>query len=241
MRAFSAGDVSALRAAGAFVATGDPDDEGRLEAAMADVHTVVHVGAGFAAAPESQMAEARVVATAAANAGVRRLVALSIAGADEAAAEPLRRAAAVIERSFAAVPCPSVVVRTGLVDTPWVRDALATAGLGAEALDVDVAPVRPADLVELLVAFDRARGSAREGHLVVAADGPLRLRVADYLAGVGVRAVGAGSLVGRQLPAAAPAARLQAALTGPWTTSDPSVIDGWTFADLTPQVPGGGP
>jgi len=186
------------------------------------------------------VAEARVVATAAANAGVRRLVALSMPGADDLAPDPLRRAAAVVEATFADLPLPSIVVRAGLIDTPWLRDALATAGLGAELLSVELAPVRMTDLVELLVAFDRARGAARAGHLVVAADGPRSMLVADYLAGIGVQPAGAGSLVGRRLPEPAAAARLLASLGGPWKTTDSSVLDGWAFAGITPQVPGGG-
>ncbi|MEX2504715.1 MAG: hypothetical protein WD378_07685, partial [Egicoccus sp.] len=40
VRAYGSGDTSQLRSAGAFVATGTADDEGRLESAMAEVHTV---------------------------------------------------------------------------------------------------------------------------------------------------------------------------------------------------------
>jgi hypothetical protein len=44
VRAYAHGAVADLRAAGAIVASGEVDDEGRLEAAMVQVHTVVHVG-----------------------------------------------------------------------------------------------------------------------------------------------------------------------------------------------------
>ena len=235
------GDVSALRAAGAFVSMAEPDDEGRLEAALAEVHTVVHVGGGLASPdPDRLVADAEVVASAATGAGVRRLVCLSLPGADDSAADPLRRAKAAVEARFAQVPCPSVVVRAGLVDTPWVRDLLVTGGLDAAALEKQVAPVRAGDLIELLVAFDRARASAPQGHLVVAADGPERLSLAGYLDRVGADRVGRGALRGRRLPDQATLDRVVEVLAGPWWSDDPTLVDGWAFAELEPAAPGVG-
>jgi hypothetical protein len=46
-----------------------------------------------------------------------------------------------------AAPVPTVVVRVSLVDTPAIRDALATAGLSADELERPIAPVRPTDVV----------------------------------------------------------------------------------------------
>ena len=239
VRVVADGDVSALRAGGAFVSVAEPDDEGRIEAALAEVHTVVHVGGGLASPdPDRLVAEAEVVAAAATAAGVRRIVCLSLPGAHAAAADPLRRAKAAVEARFAHVPCPSVVVRAGLVDTPWVRDLLVTAGLAAETLEREVAPVRASDLVELLVAFDRARASAPQGHLVVAADGPQRLSVAGYLDRVGAARVGRGPLRGRRLPDAATVDRVVEVLAGPWWSDDPTLVDGWAFAEFQPAVPG---
>jgi uncharacterized protein YbjT (DUF2867 family) len=234
------GDVSTLRAAGAIVANATPDDEGRLEAALAEVHTLVHVGSGLLARDlAGEVAAAEVVARAASNAGVRRIIALSLPGADTEAAEPLRRAKGRVEAIFAAAAPPSVVLRVSLLDTPATRDALATGGLGTHVLDTPVAPVRVPDLLELVVAFDRARGEASHGHLVVAADGPLRLHLADHLRRLGVDAPGAGGLVGRRFTDPARAPLLRGALTGgPWWTDDPTVLDGWRFAGLEPSSPG---
>jgi uncharacterized protein YbjT (DUF2867 family) len=238
VRTFGIGDTASLRAAGAFVATGTPDDEGRLEAALAEVHTLVHVGGGLLSPdPDRIVAAAQVAARAATNAGIRRIIALSLPGADPDATEPLRRAKAAAEALFAAVPCPSVIVRCSLVDTPAARDALATAGLGPEALAVELAPVRMVDLIELVVAFDRARSSLAAGHLVVAADGPERMSVAGYLDRVG--AVGPGSRVGRRLVPAGADAQLPATLIdGPWWSEDPTLVDGWAFAGFAPEPPG---
>jgi uncharacterized protein YbjT (DUF2867 family) len=240
VRVLASGDVSSLRAAGAIVATGTVDDEGRLEAALAEVHTVVHVGGGLLTRdPARLVADAEVVARAAGNAGVRRIVALSVPGADNEATEPLRRAKGEVEARFAAAPPPSIAVRTSLVDTPAIRDSLATSGLGAELADIEVAPVRAADLIELVVAFDRARGSAAHGHLVAAADGPVRLPLGAYLLRAGVASPGGGTLVGRRFadPVRTPLLR-EALRGGPWWTDDPAVLDGWRFAELRPGAPG---
>jgi hypothetical protein len=154
---------------------------------------VVHVGSGILARDlAGEVAAAEVLARAASNAGVRRIIALSLPGADTEAAEPLRRAKGRVEATFAAAAPPSVVLRVSLLDTPATRDALATGGLGTHVLATPVAPVRVPDLLELVVAFDRARGEASHGHLVVAADGPLRLRLADHLRRLGIDGAGSG-------------------------------------------------
>ncbi|MFT5222988.1 MAG: hypothetical protein ACI867_001298, partial [Glaciecola sp.] len=68
------GDVAILRAAGAIVAAGDVDDEGRLEAACEQVHTVIHLAGGLLSpSPERIVADAASVANAAGSAGVHRL------------------------------------------------------------------------------------------------------------------------------------------------------------------------
>jgi uncharacterized protein YbjT (DUF2867 family) len=233
VRAYAHGDATSLRAAGAMVATGEVDDEGRLEAAMEQVHTVVHVGGGLLSAdPDALVRDAEVVATAAANAGVRRLIALSLPGADPQASDPLRRAKGRVEACVAQAATPSIVVRASWVDTDAAADAVLAGGLLAKAEEVEVAPVRVDDLLELIVVFDRARSSASRGHLVVAADGPEQLRLAEHLRR---RDPGHRSLVGRRLPAPAVLATLRAALTGPWATTATEVVDGWAFSGVAPR------
>jgi hypothetical protein len=240
VRVFADGDVGSLRAAGAFVSMGTADDEGRLEAALADVHTLVHLGGALPLGdPDQVLADARVVVRAATNAGVRRVLLRSLPGAEATAADPMRRALAEVEGLVAQVPCPTVVIRAGLVDTPQLRDALVTGGLG-DALDVEVAPLRGSDLLELVAAFDRARSSSSRGHLLVSADGPLRTSVAGYLDRVGAATVGRGPLVGRRLPDPEAAASLASVLRGPWWSTDPTVLNGWDFAGIEPTVPGPG-
>lgn len=239
VRVTAAGDVASLRAAGAFVATATSDDEGRLEAALADVHTLVHVGGGLATRDSGRIvADAEVAARAARGAGVRRIIALSVAGATPDASDPFRRAKAAMEAAFADLPCPTIVLRLGLVDTPALRDALVTAGLDPAHLDVVVRPVRVADVLELVVAFDRARARSTQGHLVVAADGPQAMSVAGYLDRVTGSQAGRGRLLGRRLPDAATIDRLVATLVGRWEQTEPHLLDGWGFAQLEPGVPG---
>lgn len=245
VRVTADGDVGLLRAQGAFVATATTDDEGRLEAALADVHTLVHVGGGLGTPePGRLVADAEVVARAATGAGIRRIVALSLPGAEAVADDPLRRAKAEVEQILAEVACQTIVLRVGLVDTPWLRDAFLTAGLAPELLATPIRALRLDDVLELVVAFDRARAAAPEGHLAVAADGPVARSVAGYLDRVTASAGGRGSRVGRRLPDAATIARLTAVLAGPWDQDDEvaagRLLDGWSFSSLTPAEPGPG-
>lgn len=242
VRAYADGDTSALRAAGAFIASGTPDDEGRLEAAAAEVHTIVHVGGGLLTSdPSAIVRDAGVLLRAAGNAGVRRIIGLSLPGASPQANDPIRQAKGEFEGRFEQAPVPTIVLRSSLVATPRIRDVLATAGIGAAGRQVPVAPIQPADLVEAVVAFDRARSSATTGHLVVALDGPERLTVGAWLTRSGVAAPGRGGMVGRQLADIARTAHLQDALDGPWWTEDPTVLDGWGFTGITPAPPVGSP
>lgn len=233
VRAYGSGDTAALRAAGAFVASGDGDDEGRLEAALADVHTLIHVGGGVLTSPDRIVAHAEVAARAAANAGVRRVITLSLPGAGAAARDEIRRAKGRAEEVLTAVPAPTVVIRTGLLDTPVLRDALTTVGLDDEVLAGDVAPVRVEDVIEVVAAFDRARSRSSHGQLVVATPGPRWMTLADYVGRVGVH-----GRIGRRLPDPATSRRLADALAGPWRDDYPGIVDAWQFTGTVPGAPG---
>lgn len=238
VRAYCTGDGDAmrLRSAGAVVATGDLDDEGRLEAALAEAHTLVHLGGDVLSVSADQLrVDADVAIRAAVNAGVRRIVALSSAGAHPEAPDPLRRAHAHLEQQLAAADVPTVVVRTSLVDRPELRDALATFDLDPHELATSVAPLRPGDLAELLSAFDAARSTAQRGHVVFAADGPVRTTVAGYLERVGVAPSGtAGRFVGRVYRPATAHPLLRPSLAAGWVASSADVPDAWEFARIRP-------
>lgn len=235
VRTFGPDPTPDLRARGAFAASGDHDDHGRLEAALAQVHTLVHAGTPLLAGSTDRWLHEGVRAIdAAVRAGVQRLVLLSLPGASGAAADAARVAAGVLEDHAEAADLPSVVVRTALVDTPALRDAVAA--IGSTPDEVVVAPLRPEDLVEALVALDRARSSATSGHVVFAAAGPEPLTLDAWLRRTGVRSSGgATDFVGRTYRPGGASAPLRVALAGPWVEpDDAAVADLWDFAGIEP-------
>ena len=226
------GDGADLRAGGALVATGDLDDVGRMDAAMTDVHTVVHpVLACLAPSTDRLEADATAVAAAASGAGVKRLIVLSVPGADPGAVDGLRAACGRIEQAVADLDLPTIVVRVLLVDLPAVRDAVVSAGVTPAQRERVVAPVRPADLVAGLVALDAARSSATVGHAVFRADGAT-MTLGSYLDRVGAGLVGRVWTPGTRVPLFADA------LVGPATSDETDTADLWTFAGVTPRPVG---
>lgn len=236
VRAVTRTRVGELRAAGVHVAVADPDDVGRIEAAATQVHTVVHLVGGLdadadAAAAERVVAESSAVVRAAEGAEVRRLVLVTMAGAAPEAADVLRRAHARAEAAAEAAAPPSIVVRAPLVDTPALRARLRVLGPEADLAAHAVPVLAPDDLVELVVALDRARSTAASGHLVLAATAARTMTLGELAAG--------GTRVGSRL--ASPAARtaLMAALTGPWQEPDPTVPDAWRLLGIAPPATAG--
>ena len=131
--------------------------------------------------------------------------------------------------SHPALPVPTIEVRTGLVDTPAAADLLLGAGLPLQERTRAVAVVAVEDLLELIVAIDRARSRATEGHLVIAADGPVRRTIDEHLMLVGGGA--RSRLTGRRVPSPAERAALLATLDGPWWNEDPLIPDAWSLFD----------
>lgn len=194
VRLFSVGDVTALRQRGAFVAAGTWDDEGRLEAALTDAHTLVFVPHGLSGPAERIAAAAQVAAMAATNAGIKRVIMLSSLGACRSS-EPYRAALAAAEQQLSGVPAPTLVLRSNLVASPRLVDALLTANLDGLD-DVPVAPVAIDELAELVVAFDQARADSTDGVLTVRCDGPQNVTFGAYRD----RLIQQHSRVGRQVP-----------------------------------------
>jgi uncharacterized protein YbjT (DUF2867 family) len=220
------GDVAALREAGAFVAVGTLDDEGRLDAAMTDVHTVIALHADPVATTPAPVLghHLDVLLTAASNAGVNRLVVRSVPGAG-AATDGLRAACADVERRLAELDLPTVVVRTSLVDTPELRDALAATGTVPG--DLSVAPLHLDDVVAALVALDDARGSV-VGHATFRLQGPVKA-MTDYLDE-------GRDLVGRVYTAPDQRPLLSPSLATSWAEPEDAVTaDLLDFAGLTPR------
>lgn len=232
VRATANDGVGLLRAEGIFTAACDPDDEGTLEAALTRVHTLVVLLGGLGrASTDALLREGHAAVRAAQGADVQRVVIVTLAGSDERADDGLRRAHGEVAAALAASPSPSIEVRTGLVDTAAATDLLLAAGLPDEHRARDVAPVRLADLIELLVAIDDARSRVSEGHLVVAADGAVRLSVGEHLERSSRREPHAERtrLTGRRVPSSAARGALLETLEGPWWNDDTSVPDAWTL------------
>lgn len=246
VRAFCAEEapVAAFRQLGVICASGSLLDEGHLETAMEQVHTVVHVVAGPLHHDTAQIVEeTATVVSAAIGAQVRRILALSVAGAGEAR-DPLRQAAGEAEQLVREAPCQSVVVRLSLLDTPELRHALARTPLPREALAIPVAPLRPEDVAALIAWFDDRRDLA--GGLF-AADGATAEPLRDYLRRVEVTPLSlpgtghalkrrAGWMAGR-LRSSLPAPLLAESLSAPWT-SGASVPDAWAVSGIRPLTVG---
>lgn len=168
VRAFASGDgdVAAVRTAGAVVAVGDHDDEGHLDAAMTHAHTVVVPTRSWFDDPARVRLETSVIVTAAVQAGVVRIVLVSLLGADPAHSDDVLAACGLGEAAAAAAPIQSVVVRT---DGPADELGDIAAALPCDAV---LAPVARDRLVAGLAALDAARTTQRGGHAVFTALGP---------------------------------------------------------------------
>ncbi len=224
-----------LRARGAFVATGDHDDHGRLEAALAQVHTMIHTGPGLLVDdPDRLVVEGVLALDAAVRAEVERVVLLSLPGASASSDDPLRAAAGRLEAYAASLDVPTVVIRPSLVDTAALRDAVAFEVSTPD--DTVVAPVTVDDLAAGLLAIDSARSTAAAGHVVFAATGPEPLTLDEWLRRTGVRGRDGTDVVGRLYRPGGGATPLARALRGPWVEEiGPTIADLWAFAGVTPS------
>jgi uncharacterized protein YbjT (DUF2867 family) len=240
VRATASDGVALLRAEGVFTAACDADDEGTLEAALTQVHTLVVLLGGLGRADaDGVRREGLTAARAADGAGIERAVIVTLSGAAADAADPLRRAHGDVADAFAGLSLPSIELRTGLVATPAATDLLLAAGLPPEVRAQHVAPVAPGELLELVVAVDRARSRAETGHLVAAADGRTRCTLDEHLARSASMGAtdGRARLTGRRVPSPAVRDALLATIAGPWWTDDPQVPDAWDLFGVTPAAP----
>lgn len=240
VRAFCAPDapVGEVRQLGAIVASGSLLDEGHLETAMEQVHTVVHLGVDpLASSADLVVEEAATVLSAAVGAGIRRLLVLSLPGATSDADDPLRRAAAEVELLAQDGPFPATVVRASLIDSPELRAEAARVPLPSTVLDNPVAPVRPADLAGLFMWLDDQRDLAGGTFEVLAAEGPAVLPLRDHLRRVGVTPMSTVGRVVERLRPGSSGSVLAETLAGPWLSGG-GIADGWLRAGIEPSAPG---
>lgn len=168
-----AGVVEGYRHWGAKVARGSLDDEGRLELAMEQVHTVVHTGGGFLDSPVGIVDELAGVVSAALGAGCRRLVWLSAIGAQAPGDDPYLAACAEAEALLAEAPVETVVLRRAVTYGPHdPLTALLAAGLPGVDPRAMHAPLYLDDLAAAVQAADVERGAAGARHVIVSLAGP---------------------------------------------------------------------
>jgi len=202
-------DPAPLRGLGCKVAQGALDDEGHLETAMEQVHTVFHLAPNLLDDPARLLDVAATVVAAAIGAGCRRLVLLSAIGTAAPSGNAYLEAVAQAEGLAAEAPLESIVFRAALTYGP---DDLLTAALAAGAAAGALrhgppgpqadrpggrhAPLWAGDLAAALAQADRDRAAAgAELHLVVPIAGPDSLEVAEL-----VRALRGSPLAGRAGP-----------------------------------------
>jgi len=182
-------DAVELRALGCKVALGEIDDEGLLETALEQVHSVVHCWGGPLTAPDVELDGVAGVLSAAIGARCRRLVWASQLGADDPRDVAYLRACAQIETLLADCDLETVVVRRALTYgegdelTEWLAGgAAAASGARAEAVH---APLALGDLASALAAADDLPRGGTEGlSMVLSLAGPVRTTLGAVAAGL---------------------------------------------------------
>lgn len=180
-------DAARLRAAGCKVAVGEFDDEGHLEAALEQVHTVVHCRTGPLHEPDDQVEVAATLSSALLGAGVRRLI--WVCDLADGGGHAYAAAIAQIRELFEELPLETVMLATALrygEGDPFTQ-RLRAGWLSGAALDAHAvhSPVHLDDVVRAVAVADRRRGSRRELHLQLALIGPERYTLEQFLQRLG--------------------------------------------------------
>ncbi len=218
--ATGAGDVAALRATGAHVAVGDLDDVGRIESAMTGVHTVMAVQADPTWPDLDDLdTSLRTILSAAVGAEVQRVILRSVPGAAAGASDLLRHVCGTAEEAARDMDLPTFAVRTSLVRTTRLQDALASLPPRLRAATTPIAPMSVDDLVTGLVALDAARSTATSGHALFVAHGEVTTLADDLGEDDGM--VGRTRLAPDEVPLLAPS------LATSWVDDDPVAADLW--------------
>lgn len=192
------GRVERLRRAGSKVAVGGLDDEGHLEAALAQVHTVVHCWRGPWQRPDDVVAGAATVVSALLGAGVRRMVWVrELATSGE---NPYLAALDATADLVDDLPVETVTLATGMRHGPGdeLTDRLRAGWLSGTAVDPSTphAPVHVDDVAHAVEAADRQRATVAALHVRLALVGPETMPLRDVLGRLGappLDAAGSGS------------------------------------------------
>ncbi len=182
-----AANPAPFHALGCKVARGALDDEGHLESALEQVHTVMHLASSPLQDPGLMLDAAATVLSAAIGAGCRRVIWLSQLGAEAPEGNDYLAACAEVEDMLAEAPLESVVFRPSLTYGP--QDDLTAALAGSTANGGEPsrhAPLYASDLAEAVAAVDRERVIAGPAdlHVIVPIAGPDVLRLAEVIQGL---------------------------------------------------------
>lgn len=224
--------AAALRSQGCKVAVGELDDEGHLEAALAQVHTVAHCWGGPLHDLDEQLTVAGALSSALLGAGVRRLVWVRELAYDRT--NPYLALLGEIGELFEELPVETVMLATTLrhgADDP-LTSRLAAGWLSGSGVDA-LAPHAPIDLDDVaraVVVADQQRGTARELHLRLGLRGPEEMPLATFL-----RRVGAPQLTATPRPVRPPPQWLIDWLSNPSATARTTLVS--TVAQGASRVP----
>jgi uncharacterized protein YbjT (DUF2867 family) len=189
-------EAEALRRLGVKAAVGTLDDEGHLELALEQVHTVVHCWGGPLTAPGEELDALAGVLSAALGAGCRRFVWASHLGADAPRGVAYLEACAQAEALLADATLESIVVRRSLTYGAGdeLTRRLAAGGAAAVRPTARHAPLALDDLARALAQADRMERSAARSELSLAVElaGPVTLPFGEVVAALRAAGLGGG-------------------------------------------------
>jgi len=168
VRVYVRRDVPEYRTLGVKVAIGDADHEGRLESALEQVHTLIHLVGG--PLPDRgvtvewlNLETTEVALRAAENAEVRRVLFLSPLGADPTSDHPYLAAKGRAEEALRAAKIEHAIFRCApILGDGSVLAELLGRGVPASIREARMNPIAVSDVADALVAAD-TRDSAVRG------------------------------------------------------------------------------
>ena len=171
-----------FRTAGCKVAQGTLDDEGHLETAAEQVHTVVHLGGGPMTRPATVLDDAATVLSAAIGAGCRRMMWTSHVGAGDPRGNPYLEACAETEALLADAPLETIIVRRALTYGPGdpLTALLGAGSLPREAEESTHQPLYVDDLALVLAQADHVRGGVGDLSIEVTLTGPTEILLSGF-------------------------------------------------------------
>lgn len=171
-----------LRGAGCKVARGTLDDEGHLETAAEQVHTLIHLAGGPLTEPSAVLDDAATVLSAAIGAGCRRLVWASHVGADDVRDNPYLQACAETEALLGEAPLETVIVRRSLTYGPHdpLTALLAAGALPQAAVESTHQPLYVGDLALVIAEADRVRGGVGDLAITLTLTGPTEVLLGGF-------------------------------------------------------------